>query len=67
MKLEWTLGFDEIKLVHGKKIFASVYPNGVWHTWDENGVGGENSSCDTVQKAQEEAAQSAISQGFIDI
>jgi hypothetical protein len=44
---------------------ATVYPNGVWHTWDHHGVGGENSSEDTVNRAMREAAGAAIAQGFI--
>lgn len=44
---------------------ATVWENGVWHTWDFNGVGGENSSQDTVSNAQREALLSAINQGFL--
>lgn len=31
---------------------ATVWPNGVWHTWDANGTGGENSSEPTVELAK---------------
>jgi hypothetical protein len=44
---------------------ATVYSNGVWHTWDADGVGGENSREATVEKAKAEALQSAIDQGVI--
>lgn len=44
---------------------ATVYSNGVWCTWDKNGVGGENSREQTVGRAKIEAAASAIAQGFI--
>jgi hypothetical protein len=41
---------------------ATVWENGVWHTWDQDGIGGENSSQDTVSNAQMEALLSAINQ-----
>lgn len=44
---------------------ATVFSNAVWHTWDRDGIGGENSSERTVRKAKIEAAASAIEQGFI--
>jgi len=50
---------------------ATVWLTGVWHTWDENGVGGENSAEWTragkpdVNRAKIEAAAAAIAQGFI--
>jgi len=44
---------------------ATVWENGIWHTWDQNGVGGENSSQDCVSNAQIAAMLSAINQGFI--
>lgn len=60
------------KLMYGKKkkrCVATVWQNmdkkGTWHTWDVNGVGGENWIEDTVAKAKVEAAASAIAQGFI--
>lgn len=34
---------------------ATVWPNGVWHTWDANGIGGENASEPTVELAKREA------------
>ena len=53
---------------------ATVWPNGVWHTWDENGVGGENSICEYKEfipfeqwhfDAKREAWESCEKQGFI--
>lgn len=44
---------------------ATVYDNGVWHTWDENGVGGENSAEASVELAKAEAVLSALNQGFL--
>lgn len=44
---------------------ATVWTNGVWHTWDTSGTGGENSSSPTVEAARREAALSAARQGFI--
>lgn len=34
---------------------ATVWPNGVWHTWDANGIGGENDTESTVEDAKSEA------------
>lgn len=62
----WELFDDEWKLmVAGRGHAASVWLNGTWHTWNPHGVGGENSSEETVAKAKIEAAASAIAQGFI--
>lgn len=43
---------------------ATVWDNGTWHTWDNEGVGGENWEELTVEKAKIEAAISAAIQGF---
>jgi hypothetical protein len=48
-----------------KRVVATVWTNGTWHTWDENGVGGENSNEKTVEEAKRQAGGSAILQGFI--
>lgn len=66
----WEKGTDgtwKLLVGLGKKprVAAHVYPNGVWHTFDQEGVGGENDSEETVQKAKVEAAASCIAQGFI--
>lgn len=63
-----TSGDGDWQLVAGRKhprVVATVWNNGTWHTWDRNGVGGENSCESGVVKAMTEAAASAISQGFI--
>lgn len=46
-------------------IAARVWNNGAWHTFDENGMGGENDSEKDVRTAKAMAAASAIEQGFI--
>lgn len=51
---------------HGKwRKVADVWSNGTWHTWNQNGEGGENDVELTVERAKVEAASSAIEQGFI--
>lgn len=54
---------------HAQPIAASVWDNATWHTWDNDGTGGEtggeNGREETVEKAKIEAAASAIQQGFI--
>lgn len=40
-----------------KAELATVYPNGVWHTWDARGTGGENASEPTVEKAKQAALE----------
>ena len=64
-KLGWVLKFDQMDLILGDKLYATVFNNGIWFTWDSDGVGLENSVAKTIDKAMEEAAQSAISQGLI--
>jgi hypothetical protein len=59
---QWADGFEGVAW---RIPNATVYSNGVWHTWDADGVGGENSREATVEKAKAEALQSAIDQGFI--
>ena len=57
--LTWELYVGE------KGPFATVYENGVWFTWDQDGVGGENSISDTVEKAKKSSSAYAIMQGFV--
>ena len=54
-----------VSLNGAHRVAAVVYPNGVWHTFDQRGVGGENDLEETVDRAKVEAAASAIDQGFI--
>ena len=72
--LQWSLCFNadrkqsEWRLmlnVDPPRCVATVWATGVWHTWDEHGTGGENSSEETVARAKIEAAASAIAQGFV--
>jgi hypothetical protein len=58
---EWNL-----RKRHNYPSRATVFSNGVWHTWDHNGTGGENSSCETVEEAKMQAQDSASKQGFLD-
>ena len=58
-RLEWNL------LRQDGTSAATVYDNGVWHTWDENGVGGENGAEASVELAKAEAVLSALNQGFL--
>ena len=44
---------------------ATVWDNGVWHTWDADGIGGENSAEASVEIAKAEAVLSALNQGFL--
>lgn len=53
---------------------ATVWPNGTWHTWDADGVGGENSVCKYAEvmpfenrhfAAKREAWEACERQGFI--
>ncbi len=46
-------------------VAATVWENGVWHTWDHEGCGGENSSEETVSDAKVEAMLSAFNRGFL--
>lgn len=48
-----------------KTQWATVWDNGVWHTWDKHGTGGENSREPTVINAMAEAMKAAHRQGFI--
>ena len=34
---------------------ATVYQNGTWHTWDEDGVGGQNDSENLIGEAKRQA------------
>jgi protein gp37 len=58
-KVEWTKrldgSFDAFSSdgagVRGTNL-ATVWPNGTWHTWDANGIGGENSQTLGVETAK---------------
>ncbi len=42
----------------------TVWPNGVWHTWDEHGVGGENGEEENPAKAFPHSVYALIRQGW---
>ena len=44
---------------------AIVYSNGVWHTFDRDGIGGWNDEAKTVLDAKKDALYAAVEQGFI--
>jgi hypothetical protein len=58
-------GVWELKVIGRGTAVATVYPDGVWSTWDRNGTGGENSKEASVSEAKTMAAGRAIAQGFI--
>lgn len=43
---------------------ADVWSNGVWHTWDERGVGGENAECSDIDFAKDCALAAIVRQGW---
>jgi hypothetical protein len=49
---------------HAEAGSANVWPNGTWHTFDTDGVGGENSSETTIPMAMEEAEKAIARQGW---
>ena len=79
LKMEWVLvpgavlkADDKWNLMYGvnsktgkRRVVATVWGNGVWHTFDRHGSGGENWAESSVDKAKDEAKASAISQGFV--
>lgn len=63
-KTKWTLTESEGLPCLTTK-WATVWFNGVWHTWDKHGVGGYNAREDTVDEALRQAYLAAKDQGFI--
>lgn len=55
-------------LVDGRdRCRANVWANGVWHTWDERGTGGENDSCEgrhKVRDAMDQVMAAVVRQGW---
>ncbi len=49
------------------KTAATVWSNGVWHTWDREGTGGENSEERSVPEAKRQAFAAVAVQGFHEI
>lgn len=64
-KVRWLRCRDGWELRCGKRVVANVYDNGTWHTWDQNGTGGENSQERSILMAKVEAEASVIRQKFI--
>lgn len=48
------------------ELYATVYPNCVWWTWDADGTGGENSKESSIIAAMRECEIRCVMQGFID-
>ena len=57
---EWQLRFTR-----WGRCRATVYPNGVWFTWDDQGIGGENARDKPLWKARLEAGRALERQGWI--
>ncbi len=55
-------GFEADVEGRPKDSFATVWPNGTWHTWDADGVGGENDSEPTVEAARAAALEALARQ-----
>ena len=52
-KSEPTVGGDRYNLVATQgSIAATVYSNGIWHTWDPQGNGGQNDKGRNVEDAK---------------
>lgn len=70
-KIRWKTGREEDGMFKWELIrkngrsAATVYENGNWFTWDENGFGGENDSQDCVTNAKMAALLSSLNQGFL--
>jgi len=65
-QLEWKLAFDEINLIRGDRMYATVYNSGAWYTWDEDGIGMDNGVADNIDQSMQEASYAVIRQGLIE-
>lgn len=43
---------------------ASVWPNGTWHSFDTDGIGGHNDVCANVKDAMDQALAAVVKQGW---
>lgn len=43
---------------------ATVWTNGTWSTWDEDGVGCQNDCCAKVRDAMDQAIAAVVRQGW---
>jgi hypothetical protein len=62
--VDWRVGFREGEYADTAP-WATVWSNGTWHTWDEDGVGGENGREKTPELAKAAAMSAAFRQGFL--
>ena len=64
-----TRGFPitHLKDGHGRER-ATIWQNGpacfTWHTWDEEGTGGENAEDDTLDRAKDSCIAAIVRQGW---
>ena len=67
LRWHWHDGPQEwrLQLTRWGRTRATVWTNSVWHTWDANGTGGENSSERNITTAKHEAYYSLIKQGWL--
>lgn len=72
MKYEWKVcsknEFYSLFIGKRKKSSATIRKTNdryIWHTWDKNNIGGENSICDDLDIAKRIALGSVIMQGFV--
>lgn len=48
-------------------VAATVWDNGTWHSWDRNGVGGENDVEENVAEAKRQAFAAVAIAGYHEI
>ena len=60
LRWKWSISEQGWNLVtlRGRSV-ATVFPNGIWHTWDRDGIGGENSICQYAEMMEFENRQYA--------
>lgn len=58
-------GTGWVLIDHKGRVRANVWGNGTWHTWDEQGTGGENSSCVNIRDAKDQVLAAVMRQGWI--
>jgi hypothetical protein len=66
LRWHWHDGPQEWRLSIARfgKYRATVWPNGVWHTWDRDGIGGENGVAGEVWLAKAAAYDACIRQRY---
>jgi hypothetical protein len=63
-EVAWQLTGNEWRLMWGRRSVASVWVTGTWHTWDRVGVGGENASEPTIERAKRETLDALVRQNI---